>query len=195
MLIGGAVCTVLYFTILEPWTVPGTDAQFVTALEPNLFADDVLVLSRHNDAQVGWLVRCADPDAPGLFVVARVMAKAGTTVDIQGGVLRLDNRSPSAPMRCEQASKTVRHPLTQEEIELDCSDEDFAGTSHEILTKKISEKDTHLVVDGGHVFLASDNRAMHMDSRDFGQIDVNTCQHILFRLWSTDDKHRFSLVW
>jgi signal peptidase I len=195
VLIGGIVSLILYLTVLEPWTIPNTDATFVAALQPNLFADDVLLLSRRNDAQVGWMVRCADPDAPGYFVVGRVMARAGSTVDSQNAVVRIDNHTFPAPTRCDPPKMTVRNPASQEDTELDCSDEEIGGMAHHILRGPTAEKDTHVVVESNNVFLASDNRSIHMDSRDFGQIPANSCQHILFRLWSADDKGRFSLVW
>jgi hypothetical protein len=45
----------------------------------------------------------------------------------------------------------------------------------------------------------SDNRVMHLDSRDYGQVQAQACQRIGFRLWSAagwwDAKHRFNIVW
>lgn len=195
LLVGGVVWGILYLTILEPWTIPSTDAAFTTSLLPNFLGDDLVILSRRNDAQVGWVVRCADPDAPGLFVMGRVLARAGETVDIQNGLARVDNHSPSSPTRCDEPKMTVRSPVSQADVELDCSTEMLGGTGHSILRGNISEKDTHVSLDSGAVFLVSDNRAMHMDSRDFGPLQANTCQHVLFRVWSTDDKRRLSLVW
>ncbi len=195
LLIGGGVWGLLYLTIMEPWAVPSTDPQLLTSVQPNIFADDYLILSRHNDAQVGWVVRCADPDAPGLFVLARVVARMGETVDIQKGQVRVDNRNPLAPTRCDPPKMTVRSPVSQQDVELDCSNEELGATTHQVLRGETAEKDTHTVVDANKVFLISDNRPMHLDSRDFGQLSVNTCQHVLFRLWSSQENHRFSLIW
>jgi signal peptidase I len=52
--------------------------------------------------------------------------------------------------------------------------------------------------EAGKLFLVSDNRSMHEDSRDFGQVDASTCEHIVFRLWGehyTDSSRRFTIIW
>jgi signal peptidase I len=54
-------------------------------------------------------------------------------------------------------------------------------------------------VPDGHVFLASDNRHYHDDSRDFGPVPKASCHNrVLFRLWSArgwfDDSRRMALV-
>jgi signal peptidase I len=48
-------------------------------------------------------------------------------------------------------------------------------------------------------YLLSDDRHVHVDSRDFGALDVTACQHIVFRLVGAggfgDDKKRLSVIW
>jgi signal peptidase I len=48
-------------------------------------------------------------------------------------------------------------------------------------------------------FLVSDDRHVHLDSRDFGPIDPRTCQHIVFRLVGPsgigDSDRRFQPIW
>lgn len=54
-------------------------------------------------------------------------------------------------------------------------------------------------VGAGMLFLISDNRDYHQDSRDFGAVPVEACrERIVFRLlgkggWS-DDKSRFTYI-
>jgi signal peptidase I len=54
-------------------------------------------------------------------------------------------------------------------------------------------------VPAGHVFLASDNRYYHDDSRDFGSVPKDSChERVVFRLWSArgwfDEARRMSLI-
>jgi hypothetical protein len=45
----------------------------------------------------------------------------------------------------------------------------------------------------------SDDRHIHLDSRDYGQVAPGTCQHILFRIVGpagfTDAKSRLTVIW
>jgi signal peptidase I len=54
------------------------------------------------------------------------------------------------------------------------------------------------LVEPGKVFLVSDDRHIHKDSRDFGQVDGAACEHVVFRLWGEsfgDSSHRFNVLW
>ena len=54
-------------------------------------------------------------------------------------------------------------------------------------------------VQAGKVFLMSDDRYLHYDSRNFGTVPQASCQHILFRLWGAngfaDSSRRFNIIW
>jgi hypothetical protein len=83
------------------------------------------------------------------------------------------------------------------ELELICRVEESGGSQYEILefpSAPPRPAKTHL--DPGKVFLASDNRSLHLDSRDFGPVPRTSCQRILLRLWSAegygDAEHRFT---
>jgi signal peptidase I len=93
----------------------------------------------------------------------------------------------------------VRHPTTQEDVKLDCVYEDTAGNEHQALRDLAHpEANVKSVVESGKVYLVSDNRHLHLDSRDFGQIDPATCQHIVYRLWGEswfDSSQRFTFLW
>jgi signal peptidase I len=47
-------------------------------------------------------------------------------------------------------------------------------------------------------FLASDDRDLHDDSRDYGFVTIATCKTIAFRLWSKngwgDSEHRLTYI-
>jgi signal peptidase I len=192
---------VLYAVAFDVWTVPAEDAMLAASIEPALRAGDVILVSRRlADEQRGHLVRCSDPrpTSPGGFVVGRVLARPGETIDFQSDVVSVDQRRNPSPYACEP--KTMKHPETDEDIELLCSEEDTGEIKFGayrakakvgiVMTAKVEE---------GKVYLVSDNRYIHLDSRDYGQMDPATCQHVLFRLWSKegfgDSAHRFNVIW
>ena len=77
---------------------------------------------------------------------------------------------------------------------------EFGGNTHEALfATEHAEGNRSVTVDPGKILLVSDNRHMHLDSRDFGTVDPSSCEHIVFRLWGHsgygDAPHRFNLIW
>ncbi len=94
---------------------------------------------------------------------------------------------------------SVMHPLSQREVSLTCSVEDNGRSTYSVLTHpERREGQTIAKVEPGKVFLVSDNRHIHQDSRDFGQVDAATCEHVVFRLWGerfTDRSRRLSILW
>ena len=192
------VCGVLYLTAFDVWTVPSDDPQLAVSIEPELSAGDTVLVWRGANPDLGTLARCSDPDQPGKFVIGRVIGQAGDALDIHNGIYLYNGKSISSPMGCDPPKVTLRNPVTQEDEELSCSYEEFAGTTHPAIrmgeeTKKVD------AVESGKVFLLSDNRPMHLDSRDFGQVSSQSCQRIAFRLWGSggyfDAKRRFTMVW
>jgi signal peptidase I len=61
------------------------------------------------------------------------------------------------------------------------------------------EPPTKTTVPAGSWFLVSDDRHVHLDSRDYGEVDPSTCQHVVFRLVGAagfgDSRKRLSIVW
>lgn len=61
------------------------------------------------------------------------------------------------------------------------------------------ETQQDVTVPSGRLFLMSDDRYLHLDSRDFGSLSDQSCQHLVFRLWSAegflDATHRFNIIW
>jgi signal peptidase I len=197
-LILGAIGLLLYLLVFDVWTVPNDDPVAAAAMEPTLHPLDHLLVSHGTDNKPGHLVRCVDPDAPGRFVVGRVVAKGGDTVAVDELVVVNGKRNPS-PHACIEAHRNMRHPTTGEDIILDCNIEDTDGNEHEALRYPSHPEATlKTKVEQDKIFLVSDNRHLHLDSRDFGQISGASCQHVVYRLWGEtyfDAGRRFNFLW
>ena len=199
----GAIVLVLYLALFDVWRIPADDPVLAVSIQPNLQPGDLVLVSRHGMPSFGQLARCIDPDQPGRFVIGRVVGEQNDVVDFQQEVLVVNNKHEVSPGPCEGGDRKVLvNPVNQDEVNLACHREEFAGMTHGILTAGEGEKvedSTHAVVDPGRVYLLSDDRHLHQDSRDFGQINPATCQHITYRLWSQqgigDSAHRFSFIW
>jgi signal peptidase I len=124
----GVICGLLYAFVFETWTIPGDDAQLAASIEPTISVGDAVLVFRSTSLDVGVLARCPDPDAPGRFVVGRVIGQANDTLDISGGTFLYNGTSVSSPVACDTFH--YRHPVSGEDIELHCSYEEFAGITH-----------------------------------------------------------------
>jgi signal peptidase I len=195
----GAFCVILYIGVLDVWVTPTDDPQFVVSIEPTLSGGDTVLILRHGIPSVPDLVRCSDPDAPGRFVVGRIVGGGKDKVDVGGESLTINKSHTPSPRACSTPKVLLRNPATGEDQELDCSQQEFGGITFDALRLadhpepgKVSE------VPVGKVYLVSDNRHMHLDSRDFNAVDPDTCRHIVARLWSKhgwpDGEHRLSYI-
>jgi signal peptidase I len=196
----GAIAGLLYAFFFDVWTVPGDDPLLAASIEPTLSAGDVVVVSRHPSVARGNLLRCADPQAPGRFVIARAIARYGDKFEVQGEAPSIDDRRTPSPRRCEPPNMVVHDPQTNEDISLACSVEEYGEVTFSALrSQDHPEPPTRAEVEAGRWFLVSDDRHVHLDSRDFGQIDVAGCQHIVFRLIGHDGfgdaSKRFNVIW
>jgi signal peptidase I len=195
-----AVLALLYATLFDVWTLPTDDPLFAASVEPTLSAGDVVVVLRHGSVGRSDLVRCADPQAPGRFVVARAIARSGEQVDIAGEVVSVDRRRTPSPRACESPRVTLHNPNTDQDVDLVCAVEDYGGSNFEALRAASQpEPTTSATVESGLWYLVSDDRHVHLDSRDFGQVSGSTCQHVVFRFVSAagfgDAKKRLTFVW
>ncbi len=188
------------YLLFEPWTVPADDPQMAVSVEPTLSVGDVLLVGRTKSVGDGALVRCADPDAAGRFVVGRVVAHAPDTVELVSGVVLVNGKPSTASIACDPPTVHLRNPSTQQDEELSCLLEDLGGALHPILrsTHEVSHDMKH-DVEVGKVYLLSDNRVMHLDSRDYMAVPVSTCQRIALRLWGAagwlDARKRLTFLW
>jgi signal peptidase I len=198
--IAGTVALVLYLLVFDVWTVPGDDPLLTASIQPTLGAGDVVLLRHRNTIARGDLLRCADPQTPGRFVVARAIAGFGDRLEIRDEVVTIDGRRTPSPRGCDPPTMVLRDPQTNEDVPLQCSVEDYAGVSYSALrSQDHPEAPTRTLIEPSHWFLVSDNRHVHLDSRDFGQIDPATCQHIVFRLVGAagfgDADKRLTVIW
>jgi signal peptidase I len=199
-LILGSLGVFLYFAFFDVWKVPGDDAQFAVSVEPTLTAGDLVVIARHGSPGRGNLVRCADPDEPRRWVVGRWMAGPGERVEFAGEGVSVDGQRATSPRGCDTPTVTLTNPASGNSEALVCRQLEFGGFTHETLVStEHAEGNRSTKVDPARIFLVSDNRHMHLDSRDFGSIDPSSCQHVVFRLWGnsgfSDATHRLTFVW
>ncbi len=197
----GVIALILYATLFDIWTVPIDDPQAGVAGLPTLAAGDVVLVTRRSTTSFGSLVRCTDPDSPSRFIVGRVVGLSHDAVDLVDESLSVNGKHEASSGQCESQVVTMKVPATGQDIDLRCLRQEFAGTEIEFLyTNDHPEGATHAVVEPGRAFLLSDNRHLHLDSRDFGQVVTTTCQHVVYRLvgaegWTGAPKRRLSFLW
>jgi signal peptidase I len=198
--IGGAIALLLYLFVFDTWVVPSTnDHAFEASVLPALMPEDKVLLKRGSVPGYGELARCQHP-TDSSWVVGRVLGVAGEHVEISDKGVTTNGKALNATHACEQ--RVVTHPVTENLVTMNCGVAETGSWSFEYLTPKerdgVSAGATSATVESGKVFLVSDNRLMHQDSRDFGQVDVTTCSHIVYRLWGerfTDSSRRFTILW
>ena len=195
------VVAVLRLTLFESWVIPEDDSWLSASLEPTLRGGDAVLLLVRGTPGFGDLVRCADPDDPSGYVVGRIVGLAHDTVDVRGSSLRVNGTSYNSTEACEQREFTVEHPDTGAEVVFNCGRVDLGGTWHfrgASLKHKASDNKKHTIGEG-QAFLLSDNRTLHVDSRDFGTVEIATCNaRVVYRFWGrdgwSDSSRRLSLI-
>jgi signal peptidase I len=182
-----AFCGLGRLLLFETWIVPA-DPYISASVEPTLSAGDQVLVLTVGESSFGDLVRCPDPDDNTRFVVGRVSALDGDDLELSGHTLRVNGSRYDASDACVQPMFSVANPDTGHEVELQCARTDMGGGWHYRATGKyIKSDDTKKHVGAEKVFLLSDNRGMHEDSRDFGSLPHADCHHrIVFRLWGGD---------
>ena len=194
-----AVCGLLYLTVFDLYTVPTDDPAMIASTAPNVGGGDQLLTLRHGDVHGGNLVRCTDPQEPRRFVIARLEAVGGETIEIQNERVNLAGRGLTISRSCGR-TETLTKGGTNEQLTFNCLVEDFS-TEHEVLMMPDTNEGstTKSKVSSNNGYLVSDNRYWHLDSRDYGEVPLSSCAHIVFRLWSGagwfDAHHRLNLLW
>lgn len=196
----GAIGLLLHLFLFDVWTVPrGPDDQFGASIQPTLMVEDHVLVQRGRVPAWGELARCASPTTPGAFIVGRVFGRRGDEVEVNDHDVLTNGKRLASRHACPEV--VLPHPVTQNLVTLHCAVAETGAWSFEFLTRKgpgISAGTTKAVVEPGKLYLVSDNWLMHQDSRDFGQVDESTCEHIVFRLWGekyTDSSRRFTILW
>ena len=201
-LLGGAAAGALRATCLRLWTMTSDDALLALSVMPTLEAGDVLVLFRAGTPGFGDLVRCADPQMPGKFVVGRILGEQGDRITTELAAVAVNGKTIASKRACNPAQLIVHDPSSGESFDLSCDIEEAGGTEYTRARATRAPGMTmpfQVTVPEGHVFIASDDRHYHDDSRDFGTVPKASCpEQILFRLVSArgwfDSARRLSLV-
>lgn len=183
------IVAILRLALFESWVIPEDDPWLGVSLEPTLRAGDVVLLLVRGTPGFGDLVRCADPDDPSSYVVGRIVGVAGDKIEVKGPNLSVNNTPYNSTEACDQRTFTVDHPDTGAPVELQCGRVDLGGNWHfRGAGRKHSPSDDKVhTVGEGKAFLLSDDRTFHLDSRDFGTVDMETCTaRVVYRLWGRD---------
>jgi len=193
----GAVGLLLWLFVVDGWKVPpGPDNLFGASIRPTLMIEDMVLVHRGRRPKVGELARCLSP-ITNAFVVGRVFGRGGDRVEVDDRGVATNGQMLTARHGCGQV--IVPHPVTETLVTMICSVAETGAWSFEYLTQPEASTGRHTaVVEPGKLYLVSDNRTMHEDSRDFGQVDEATCEHLVFRLWGehyTDASRRFTILW
>jgi signal peptidase I len=185
--------------LLDAWTLPDDD-KTSAAVAPSLAGGDTILYMKRNKPAFGDLVRCSDPDDPTRFVVARVAGLGGDVVETNGRELTVNGKRYIGEMACAQAKVSIPHPTSGSTVDIVCDQVEMAGHPH---LRGSSDKvtvysATKTTVGDGMVFLLSDDRSYHDDSRDFGTVPASSCTgRIVFRLWGKEgwnDNRRMTFV-
>src|SRR5262245_33442729 len=100
--------------------MPGDDALLSVSVMPTLAPGDLLVLWRLGTPSFGELVRCDDPEAPGRFVVGRILGEQGDRVVAELGSVSVNDKIIGSRRACSPAELSVLDPNTGENFALSC---------------------------------------------------------------------------
>jgi len=204
LLWGGGVAALLIgagrLLLFEPWTIPH-DPFLAASIAPTLRAGDTVLVLTVGQGGFGDLVRCPDPDNPGDFVVGRIVGLGGDVVEVQGRSLRVNDTRYNATEACKEPTFFVEHPDSGSRMEMQCARVELGGGWHfrGQAVKYDQGNDQTKQVGQGKVYLLSDNRDFHDDSRDFGTLPEESCaQRVVFRLWGAggwkDSERRMDVI-
>jgi signal peptidase I len=193
----GAIGLLLYLFVFDTWVIPSDDPALTASLLPTLSPDDRILTRRGGAPKVGELARCMRPDGSGKFVIGRVFGLERDDVEVNNERAATNGKGVATRFGCGKVN--VVHPVSGEDVPLSCSVEDNGAFTYGVLVHpEYREGQRVAKVEPGKIYLVSDDRHIHLDSRDFGQVDATTCEHVVFRLWGqsfTDSSHRFNILW
>lgn len=113
----------------------------------------------------------------------------------------MNNKRYDGDSACPEPTFKVTHPSSGAEVEQNCDVVRMGGGWHYrgYAPKPIHPGKTRAEVGAGMVYLLSDGRELHDDSRDFGALPRASCaERIVFRLWGkggwSDPKRRMTYV-
>lgn len=193
------VAIVLRATVLRVWTIPD-DKILGASIQPTLAAGDVVLVWTRGDREANDLVRCTDPEDPQRWVMGRIYGSQGDTVSVENGIVTVNGRKYATSEACVKDAVEIEDPVSGATKNLKCARVEFAGGWHFIGSgPDASGRDEPHKVGPGRVYLISDNREDHEDSRDYGAVDAATCRDkVVMRLWGKkgffDDSRRFDYI-
>lgn len=195
-----AVAFGLRSLVLDVWTVPD-DPVLAASIAPTLAAGDVVMVLTRGTPSFGDLVRCPDPESPAAYIVGRIAGVGDDVVDTDGIALVVNNTRYDAESVCPEPKLMIKHPSTGVDVQISCDIVVMGGGRHlrGVSPKGPLERKLRNEVRPDTVFLLSDNRNFHDDSRDYGAQPRDACkQRIFFRLWGaggwSDEERRLTYV-
>ena len=193
-----AITTLLFLFVLDSWVIPSDDPLFALSLEPTLAPQDRIVVQRGGIPKTGQLARCISPEKPAKYVIGRMFGAGGETVEITAERITVAGRGTIGRHGCPP--RKVLHPVLGTEVTLGCGvEENSENWTYQVLYHPENPEPSRVVaIPEGMIYLVSDDRHFHEDSRDFGPIAAATCEHVVFRLWGAsymDSSRRFSILW
>ena len=154
-------------------------------MAPTLLRGERVLINKRAKPEVGSIAVCQHPSEDG-WVVGRVAASEGTTIDSFGDKLRIDGEPVDFDQRGKASFYNEDNDLTGRVV---WGDEHFGPQPHQIF---LAETAQHLVrkteVAAGKLYLLGDYRAYRgQDSRTYGVVDASTCRGtIVFRIVPVD---------
>lgn len=156
-----------------------------SGMAPTLLREERVLINKRGAPEVGSIAVCRHPSEDG-WVMGRVAAIGGTTIDSFGNKLRIDGEPIAFDKQDTTSFYNPDNDLTGSVI---WGDEHLGREPHQIF---MAEDEGHQVreteVPAGKIYLLGDNRAyMGQDSRAYGVVDASTCRGtIFFRLTPVD---------
>jgi signal peptidase I len=199
-LVIGVIVGALRLLLLKTWVIPSDDQVMAASLAPSLSPGDVVLVMHAGNRAFGDLVRCADPEAPRRWVIARIAGEPGDNVVIEGANIKINEKKASLETACADRFATIEDPNSGSPVDIQCDIEILGGVTHKRGQRPGQEIErVERIVPQGKVWLLSDNRSYPLDSRTYGAIDPATCDAtVVFRLWSArgffDVGGRFTFV-
>ena len=177
------IVLVLRLTVFKLWTIPD-DLVLDSSLRPSLQSGDIVVLLTAGDRGFGSLVRCTDPEDAQRYVVGRIVGLEGDEILVKPPMVTVNGTLYNKGDECGFNNFEVPHPTSGAPVQASCSRIEMGGGWHYRASVTSPEAESKHKVGPGRVFLLSDDRTFHDDSRDFGAVLASTCtEMIVFRLW------------
>ena len=170
-----AILVALYLAVFDVWIVPKGTA-LGTSLLPTLSGGDVVLVARKGVLEGERLVRCEHPTEKGTFVAARAYGYPGSKVAIENELVVVDGKRWTPRESC-----VAPKPLA-------CASEFGEGDSERYFWRDAvkPKPDVQSIVQPNKLYVVSDQRHDHFDSRDYGPVDLATCKVIAWKLWGVD---------